>query len=279
MENSLIKIAEDFNFNPENLEHIIYQKVMERARKIYQEILSLLDDEIKDRRDKDFSIVRFDKTWYTTMLGAVRVKRRYYRAPDGSYHYLLDELVGMEKYQHTSRSVQSLTLEMAARMPFRRAGEIMERTTPVSLSHQTISRTVERVMDKWLDNRDQTITHFISTGEIPFGEGIDVGRLLVEADGVMIPLQGEGRKRAEARLAISYEGHEEVGHDRYRTVGKQVFADITGSFSFWSAMTLKLNQNYDLSGCDIVLGGDGAGWIKQGADYFNGKLSSLPLPS
>lgn len=269
MKKSVVKAAPDFNSSLENLEHIIYQKAMEWARNTYRAVLDCIDEQIMRKRAKQFKIVRKDETWYTTILGSVRVKRRYYRSPDGSYHYLLDELIGLTKHRHISRQVQSLALEMAAQMPFRRASEIMERTTPVSLSHQTICRIVERVAGIYLDGHDRAIAHLNSTGELPWGKGISVNRLLIEADGVMIPLQGESRRRIEAKLGISYEGHRQAGRNRYRTVGKQVFADLTGSNSFWESMTLKLGQYYDLSGTGIVLGGDGAGWIRQGADCFN----------
>ena len=269
METSLDKDALDFNSSLENLEHIIYHKAMEWAREMYRKVLEYLDDEIRKRRVKSLEIIRTDQTWHTTILGSVRVKRRYYRARDGSYHYLLDELMGITKHRHISRHVQRLSLEMAVQMPYRRVSAIMSRTTPVSLSHQTICRIVERVAGRCLDSHDQAITHLASTGEIPWGKDMHVSRLIIEADGVMIPLQGESRRRIEAKLGISYEGHRQVGRDRYRTVGKQVFADITGSNSFWSAMTLKLGRYYDLSGCDTVLGGDGASWIRQGSEYFN----------
>lgn len=269
MEKSVVKAAPDFNPSLDNLEHIIYQKAMEWARNTYRAVLDCIDDQISKKRARQFSIVRKDETWHTTILGSVKVKRRYYRARDGSYHYLLDELMGLTKHRHISRQVQRLSLEMAAQMPFRRASEIMSRTTPVSLSHQTICRIVERVAGICLDGHDRAIAHLASTGEIPWGKSMHVSRLLVEADGVMIPLQGESRRRIEAKLGISYEGHCRVGRDRYRTVGKQVFADITGSNSFWASMMLKIGQNYDLSGTGTVIGGDGAGWIRQGVDCFN----------
>ena len=145
METSVVKAVPDFNPRLENLQHIIYQKAMEWAREMYRKVLEYLDDEIRKRRVKSLEIVRTDQAWHTTILGSVRVKRRYYRARDGSYHYLLDELMGITKHRHISRQVQRLSLEMAVQMPYRRVSAIMSRTTPVSLSHQTICRIVERV--------------------------------------------------------------------------------------------------------------------------------------
>jgi len=48
-----------------------------------------------------------------------------------------------------------------------------------------------------------------------------------------------------------------------------VYADVISGDSFWPAMTLKLSQRYDLSGTNyMLLGGDGAGWIREGAEYL-----------
>lgn len=269
METSLVKAAPDFKSTLAELENILYRRAMEWARNMYRETLSRLDDEIRDRRGKGFAIVRLDETWHTTLLGSIRIKRRYYRFKDGSYHYLLDELMGMDRYRHTSRPVKKLALELASQMPFRRSARLLAATTPVKLSHQSIHRIVAEVAGLNLDRQDKAFEWFQATGELDWGKGRNVNRLLIEADGVMLPLQREGSRKIEAKLGISYEGHCRIGRDRYGTINKLMHADIAGSGPFWSAMTLKLNRKYDLSGINhTVLGGDGAGWIRQGASYF-----------
>lgn len=269
MGNSLIKIATDFKSDPVNLDYTLYLGAIEMAKGKYKDLLTWLDNEIKARRDKRFTIIRMDKTWYTTMLGPVRIKRRYYRAPDGSCHYLLDELVGMGKHRHTSRHVQKMVLETVVQLPFRRSTQTLASLTPVDLSHQTIYRIAGEKIDEFLKTHNKAVRHLEATGELDWGEGRKTCQLLIEADGVMIPLQGEESRKAEAKLGISYEGHQKVGRDRYKTMGKVMYADITSGSAFWTAMTLKLNGKYDLSETDTILGGDGAGWIRQGADCFD----------
>ena len=96
---------------------------------------------------------------------------------------------------------------------------------------------------------------------------------MVEADGVVLCLQQEEERRAEAKLGISYEGWERVGRDRYRSVNKTAFAAIAGRDGFWGSMTLKLLKTYDLSAVkDTIVGGDGARWVKEGASYVNGRF-------
>ena len=269
MEISLSNAATDFNFTLANLEQTLYQKAMEWARDMYQRILKYIDDQIRKVRDKNLAIIRLDETWHTTMLGSVRIKRRYYRDRDGAYHYLLDELLGMEKHRHTTHYVHKLALDMAGMMSFRRSAEILAKTTPMELSHQTVHRIVARIADDHLERQDNALEWFQKTGELPDSKDMINDRILIEADGVMISLQRERARKIEAKLGIAYEGRRKIGKNRFMTVNKLVYGDIVNSDTFWDAIALKLNRRYDLSCIQhMLLGGDGAGWIRKGADYF-----------
>jgi hypothetical protein len=89
----------------------------------------------------------------------------------------------------------------------------------------------------------------------------------------MLSLQRERQRKAEVKLGIAYEGWEKVGKDRFRTVNKIAYAAIADEQAFWSGMVLRLQTKYDLS-CvkETVVGGDGASWVKEGADYVNGRF-------
>jgi hypothetical protein len=271
--NSLTKDTESFKQIILQLEKYIYEKAMEWARKVYQSIMKHIDDLIKARRDKRLKIAHQRNTWYKTCLGHVKVKRRYYRDQSGNYHYPLDELLGMQKYRHTTLDVQQLALELASAMTFRRSAEVLEKTTPINLSHQTIKNLLTRVAERYLNHKEKEITYLLQTGEIAEGEGKKADLLLIEADGVMLSLQRQKEKKAETKLGIAYEGWEKVGKDRYKTVNKTFYADIASSERFWAGFSLKLQSKYDLAGINqFILGGDGASWIKDGLDYFGGQF-------
>jgi hypothetical protein len=158
-------------------------------------------------------------------------------------------------------------------MTFRKSAEVLERTTPISLSHQTIKNMLTRVAERSLAQKETEIRHFLETGEITEGEGKKTDILLMEADGVMLSLQCEKAKKAEVKLGIAYEGWGKVGKNRYKTVNKTFDADIASSERFWAGFTLKLQSKYDLAGINqFVLGGDGAGWVKDGLGYFGGQF-------
>ena len=171
------------------------------------------------------------------------------------------------------RSVKELALEMVSTMPYRRSAPVLRKATAIDLAHQTIWRLVAKAADPYLDKTQREINRFFETGEIPEGEGRKVARLIVEADGVMLSLQREREQKAEVKLGIAYEGWEKVGKDRYRTVNKTCFATVGSGDSFWAGMTLKLHGKYDLAAVkDTIVGGDGAGWVKEGADYVGGRF-------
>jgi hypothetical protein len=131
---------------------------------------------------------------------------------------------------------------------------------------------VAKAADPYIAKERQELKWFMETGEIPQGEGKQVSRLMVEADGVILSLQREKERRAEVKLGIAYEGWEKVGKDRYRTTNKTIFSSVGSKDQFWPGLSLKLQSTYDLSRTkDTIVGGDGAGWIKDGASYVNGR--------
>jgi hypothetical protein len=255
------------------LDKVILGKAMEWARQSYKTIMEAVDEAIAQNRSEQLSIEHCRTVWYQTRLGSVKVKRRQYRDEEGKYRYLLDELSGTQRYQHTTASVQELALEMASFMPYRRSAEVLRKASAIDLPHQTIWRLVGRAADPYLEKAERELKWFLETGEIPEEESKTVSRLFMEADGVMLSLQRERQRKAEVKLGIAYEGWQKVGKDRFRTVNKIAYAAVADEQAFWSGMVLKLQTKYDLS-CvqETIVGGDGASWVKEGADYVNGRF-------
>jgi hypothetical protein len=128
-----------------------------------------------------------------------------------------------------------------------------------------------RVADPCLEQGRREITWFLETGELPGSEGKKVAGLMMEADGVMVSLQREKSRKAEVKLGIAYEGWSRVGKDRYATVNKTIYSDVSGSEEYWAGMMLKLHRKYDLGDTmRMVIGGDGANWVKEGLEHFGG---------
>ncbi|MCX5971230.1 MAG: UPF0236 family protein [Coprothermobacterota bacterium] len=102
--------------------------------------------------------------------------------------------------------------------------------------------------------------------------------LFVEADGLVLPLQRDPRKkRAEIKLAFSYEGWERKGRgNRFALWGKMATAGFRSGDSLWQDLVCRLDRRYDLPATRCtVLGGDGAPWIRQGLEYLTPGLYQL----
>ena len=269
---SLPESLEELKEFLQHLDQFLQDKAMEYMRQCYKAILEDVDEAIAEHRRDNLEIEHCREVWYQTCLGAVRIKRRQYRDGEGRRRCLLDDVMGMGKKWHTTIKVQELALEMASFMPYRRSAEVLKKASAIDLPHQTIWRMVGKAADPYLKKEEQELKWFMKTGEIPQGETKQVSRLLVEADGVILSLQREKERRAEVKLGIAYEGWEKVGKDRYRTINKTAFTAVAGRDNFWSGLSLKLQKTYDLARVkDTIVGGDGAGWIKEGASYVNGR--------
>ncbi len=271
MKTSLTKNAEELKQIVVSMEKDLFDKAVECARKAFGNVLEQIDSLIQQHRPADLVVAHKRSTWYRTRLGPIMVTRRQYRGRDGKYQYPLDELMGMGKYRHTTLAVKELACGLAAEMPFRRSAEVLNRTTSIGLSYRTIHRLVQLAIADSQDDADRSAAWFEDTGELKQTEGRKASCLIIEADGVVLPLQRETARRAEVKLGIAYESWRKVGKDRYSTVNKTLYADILSTDRFWTGMALKLHQKYDLGGTQYVIGGDGATWIKEGVDYFGGQ--------
>jgi hypothetical protein len=271
LKTSLIENAEELKHLIMSMEKELLTKALEWARKALGNILEQIDSLIQRHRPADLVVTHKRSTWYRTWVGPVKVTRRQYQSRDGKYHYPLDELMGMTKYRHITFAVKEIACRLAAEMPFRRSAEVLNRTTSVDLSYRTIHRLVQQALADSQDAADKATAQFAETGELKQTEGRKTSRLMIEADGVMIPLQREVARKVEVKLGIAYESWKKVGKERYCTTNKTLYADILDTDRFWAAMTLKLHQRYDLDVTQYVIGGDGATWIREGVDYFGGQ--------
>ncbi len=271
MKTSLIESTQELKQTILDMEKMLLEKAIGWAREMFKSILEQIDSLIRRYRPAFLRIVHKRSTLYQTWLGPIRVVRRQYRGEDGKYRYLLDELMGMTKYRHATIAVKEIACRLAGEMPFRKSAEVLSRTTPIDISHQTIHRFVQTAIANSQENSDRSTTWFAGTGELPQSADREISRLMIEADGVVLPLQRETTRKLEVKLGIAYEGWKKVGKDRYSTINKTFYADIAGTNEFWAGMTLKLHGKYDLSNTRYVVGGDGATWIKDGSDYFGGQ--------
>jgi hypothetical protein len=255
------------------LDELFLGKLLEWGRGQFRAILTELDKSLRRFRSSTLRVVRKRAVWYRTCVGTVKVARTCYRDQDGSYRFLLDEALGMSRYRHMTPHAAGMALGLVVQMTFRRAAAVLRSLTAVNISHQTIHNQVAAAADPYLAQQDRETHDFSQSGVLPDSAGQRVSRLMVEADGVVLSLQRERTRRTEVKLGIAYEGWERVGRDRYRTRGKTFFADTGDAPRQWAGMMVKLQKRYDVGSIpEVIVGGDGAPWVKDGADDLGARF-------
>ncbi len=207
MVNSLAEQMAELKRAIQGVEEKVQKWALEQGRKKLKAWLEEIDAAMMLEVGGGLGVERIGTATYLTLLGPVKVRRRYYLDKStGKYRHLLDELLGMEKNDHTTINVKQRVLKLAATMPFRKSAEVLEDVSPINVSHQTVWKVTRKTADPHLEAGDKEIEHFLKTGEIPEGEGKKVPSLMVEGDGVIVSLQREKARKAEVKVSIAYEG-------------------------------------------------------------------------
>lgn len=235
-----------------------------------------LDDELAALRDKDLRVVGRRKRTVVTKFGSFTLRRRLYRETSGKGRYLLDEALGLRSRTQATPALEGIVLTLASDRPFREAASVLEQTSGGVLSHQMIHRILQRT-GALIDSQEQSATETLTeTGELPPSKNREADRLFVEADGTVISLQRSQRKKAEVKQVIAYEGWDRVGKKEWKTRNKTVLCGLGPSSETWDRFTHHLLCTYRpgvLS--SLVIGGDGASWVRAGAHTFQGSLYQL----
>lgn len=181
-----------------------------------------------------------------TRIGSLEFERTYYKKQDGTYVFLLDEVMGLQKYQRISDTVESGIVAAARSMSFERSCNIVANG---AVSSRTVCNKIRQ-----------------SVPSIPIVERRSVPILHVDADEDHVRLRnGRG---ALVFLASVYEG---IDHNGKRGVCRNCWhqAEFRKSADdFWEQLLNELERRYDLRGTKIYLHGDGAAWIKKGLEWL-----------
>lgn len=257
-------------------DEIIFDVVCRTACSCGTAILEAIDDELAKRRVEGLRMVSKRSKTIVTKFGFLKIKRRMYQEKSGKKRFLLDEALGFIKGSQATASMQTIAIKLATLMPFRQAAMVLSETSGGVLSHQMIHRILQQKGAE-IDVREKIATEgLMSNGELPTSENKRTDRLFIEADGTFINLQRESKKKAEIKLLTAYEGWRRVGKNKYGLQSKTVMAGFDHGGAIWDSFTAKLLETYhpEVLG-KIIVGGDGATWIKSGADSFHGSLYQL----
>lgn len=181
---------------------------------------------------------------------------------DGTYHFLLDEMMKLPPDEHFTEGAEARILQDAAEASYSKAAE------RISTENQTVSKVT--VMNK---------VHEILE-ELPLEEPAEkrcCSHLYIEADEDHIHRQ-DGVKELrgaciQGKLVYVFEGKESVREGRKELVNPFFFggryAGPEENARLWERVQEYILKNYDQSALKrVYISGDGGSWIRTGTDHI-----------
>lgn len=210
-------------------------------------------------RESRYTIQRHDTRELLTINGSIRFTHTLFRSKeDGSYHYLLDEWLGLEPHERLSCAAEAAVLVEATRSSYSRASKALGKDAEI---------TKTAVMDK---------VHAIQA-ELPFEKPAKkkcVEYLYIEADEDHIHKQDKQEKDRKSsmigKLLYLYEGREEKYGRRELTnvfyLGG-LYAGSEGNHQLFRRMQDYIETNYETGYLKkVYVSGDCGAWIKAGVE-------------
>ena len=249
---------------------------------IYEEIDKLIFESV-ERKNK-YSVEHKDmQKELVDVMGTIRFKRRgYVSKKDGEYIYLLDQILGFEDNQKISLGAAAKLIEEAAEMSYEKAGNNVNLTDQVS--KETVKNLVHGVV---VD---------LPVKELAPEKKKKVKDLHIVADEDHVSAQfwetkgdlektalGQKKNTIQDKIIVLYEGVKDTSpawssKHRYQLVGKRTFCGLysgtENNYRLWQEVQDYISANYDLDVLErVYVAGDGAGWIRAGAEtLLHGKF-------
>ena len=219
-----------------------------RMTKAYFESLDKAMAQDKGRLKRGLVIERRDERTIYTQFGILEFKRTYYHnKKKKEYVYLLDQVVGLERYSRVSTATAVELINHASQSSY---GESSKHVCNGEISRQTVMQQVRRL------NRLET-------------EPVDKKRVVkvlhVEADEDHVPLQNGSNTMVP--LISVHEGVEKNGkRGRCKNI-HHISSHGIKTEDLWRTAAEWIYNTYETDAIErIYLHGDGASWIKKGLE-------------
>lgn len=267
---NLEKVFDDYSDDLTKMAELVQgvrENILEIGCQMIAEELEFYDNWLKDSslRKKNWYVVRTDETTLLTSIGNVTYHKTLFRdRQTGRSEYLLDRVMGLEKHARMTEDAQAAALEEAVESSYRKGGD------HASISMEGISKTA--VMNK---------IHALSFPPVNMqGEKKVVPFLYIDADEDHVPLQymekkgdigkSDRRNTVMPKIVYVYEGIEDE-NGRHRLVNGKYFGGVyegtKENGNLWKEVNSYIEAAYDTEILQrVYVNGDGAAWIKGGAE-------------
>ena len=238
----------------------IQKETKELIVKVISDIFETLDQQYFESKNRKlfYESNKLVSRTITTIFGEVTFNRHYYKSKiDGSYHFVLDEALGLPKHDKYDPIVKALSINTYSKTNMALSGKIIgEQLTNLSnLSTNESIKTIPR----------QSIYNWIKDWNIPeikYSQKNTPKILYIMADEKFIGCQDK-ENDIMIKSFVVFEGVNKVSKNRNELINKTVINII--SPKPWIEFTNILFDIYDSQKVEkIYLLSDGANWLKSG---------------
>lgn len=229
--------------------------------------LTAADEMIRksSKRKSNYNIQRKDRRSLISTVGDIEFEHTLYKnREDGTYQYLLDEMLNLPRHERLTTMAEAKILNEAEVYSYQHAAESLR------TKNETITKTT-------VENKVHAIEDLIPEEEsLPEEEKKTVKYLHIEADEDHIHRQKNGQEDGcmIGKLIYLFEGKEDVCDGRRRLIEPHYFGGLySGSESngqLWDQVEKYIEHHYDQEYLkQVYISGDGGGWIKAGVDHID----------
>lgn len=270
------KGLKSFMEHPEDLDSFadtVLSVLLSFGLDILKESIEDMDKIIREspERKRKWNINRREKTQLLCRLGNLVYERTLFQnKKDGSYRYLLDDIMKLEGHKRMTPGAEAALLTEAIDSSYRKGGEQVSLTDFVS--KQTVKNklhglTIQERLPEIAEKKQVGIL-YIDADEDHISEQIleereDGKHQLVTGNGTII-----------GKIVYLYEGiePENTQSKRNRLIGKHYFGGVyegRENEKLWKEVAEYIEAVYDTKVLKkVYISGDGAGWIKAGKEYI-----------
>jgi len=265
------------------LEEKIFKDVMKLGRELIADDLKIIDDLIKEYRDKSvFKVKDFQKTVVKTRLGDVEFfRRRYVMQVNGVKKsvYLLDELLEINSIGQYSQSVVEMIIREISKKSYRETAKTISEDTDSEITYTAVRNIVIKLGEKIKALEEEKIQLY-KDGKIEGKKNCEY--VFCEHDGIYVKKQkskkSKGKKKykvkhfkkkknkrkkngIELKIAVIHEGKEKRYENDYKLKNKIIIGTASEAKKLKQIEDVTIGTTYkEYKIKNVVINGDGADW-------------------
>ena len=267
-----------------DLSNDVHERVLRLGCRLISEIYEQIDEEIFKslvRKNKYYVDQKDMPRSLVDVMGTISFKRRgYVPKHGGEYIYLLDLIMGFDDNQKVTMAAAAKILEEAVESSYAKAGK------KVSLTDQVSKETVKDIVHGLVVEfpvKELTEKKKLKNLHIVADEDHVAAQFWEKKGDLKTSSTGNKINTIIDKIIVLFEdvvddAPEDSKNHRYRLVGKHTFCGVykgsENNYKLWQEVQDYISANYDLDVLErVYVAGDGAAWIRAGAEVLlNGRF-------